>query len=378
MNNVNKNQQIQIKDQKYIGQKLIEKQSTEKININKVFSDQNQSQTAQINVQSIFDNLKILLQDLRKKQIQIQQYVQKEIQEMNQNLNFAKSQLEKVIQLIQKQILEENITQAEVNIQKQIILNSSQIQVQQQKILNLNNQKLQPQQSDSSTISQSKSKIFMPGGKMLQKFSQTSNNFNSQNLQKSNSNEKKDYLTSSMLYKGSLKFKFVESQHDQINPQIQEKNINQVVNQKETNYFNNSQKNDNKNKNLFETEYFQVRSVCYNCQKYIESDSIQTPCLHFYHQACLIELYQIQLESYLDSKQIICICQRKLSQLFFKQILNVNLEQLFSKQIILIKNQLKNKINQCVKCQFFWIKGFYDQYITNCQICGQIGIIIKQ
>ncbi|CAD8074107.1 unnamed protein product [Paramecium primaurelia] len=327
------------------------------------------------NFQSIFDNLIILLKDLKSKQIKIQQYVQKEIIAMNEQLDNIQKQLSLAVLQFQREQNLDNATESLVNVSAQNFFNQSLysrinneiIPNKQQQFgnhINDSNFSIQLKKQNTSDILQQK---YLSQSKLIQNsYSQRSNVNVAIPINKT---IKIAEIPNNNNFFEQSNNKNIRPFHLNANYQLNSKN--------KTNQSNNSSKAENQDNSILQTQY-SGQMICYYCTKVVQSEFIATPCYHYYHDQCLREYYQFQLDNYNTNNQLICQCKIKLPQQFFSKSLQIDLNSLLQKQVDLIKQKKRNQIDYCVKCQFFWIKRINDTRTKKCWMCDQNGVILIQ
>ncbi|CAD8108539.1 unnamed protein product [Paramecium sonneborni] len=119
--------------------------------------------------------------------------------------------------------------------------------------------------------------------------------------------------------------------------------------------------NQSDQEDIFQNSVFKVQlQTCYKCNNKICETSIQTKCLHNYHQECLEEHFNNQLSQF--QSRLNCICNQKIIQ----KILINNFqngkemaEKLYKNQITEIEQNYSFKIRKCTQtnqCCFIYIK----------------------
>ncbi|CAD8207714.1 unnamed protein product [Paramecium pentaurelia] len=134
------------------------------------------------------------------------------------------------------------------------------------------------------------------------------------------------------------------------------------------------QNNQQKQNNQGIIKNFKKLNQCVLCKEK-DYQLIETPCNHFFHKKCLQYLFDQQLMDYEHKKQFKCICKQELHSRLFIRHLQIDSEMLFKKQINIIYQKNKNKINQCLNCNIIWIYDIFQKTNERCFKCGKVQML---
>ncbi|CAD8179268.1 unnamed protein product [Paramecium octaurelia] len=343
-------------------------------NVKDLQMNMSEKRTSKQNFQCIFDNIIILLKELKNRQQKIQSYVQDEIIDMNQKLDNASKQLLSAIEQFQQGEKEENHLMSTLNSSKQnFFKQQSQNPTNNKEIV-----QIKLQQQDSNPTSSNSFKLI--ASKNVTQNLQIKPP--SQNLMKSNLMQ---------VYQNTQygnQFEQTKNMNKQAQNPISEKTQDQSANVWVPRTFMSSEKaknttnldkiiitEENLDNSLLKTQNAN-QSSCLYCSGACYSEFISTPCYHNYHDQCLREYYKLLLQTYNQNKKLVCICNMKMPQLFISRSLKINLNSLLEIQIEIIRGKITNQIDWCVKCKFFWIRRYSDTYTKQCRMCDQNGVIL--